>query len=71
MYAVCAPYILNSGMGLLGGLNMPVGNDAKGAGPNRGRRAEELVTFELIPDDDAGTRSRALAPRQREISRSS
>ena len=42
VYAVCAPYILNSGMGLLGGLNMPVGNDAKGAGSNRGRRARSL-----------------------------
>ena len=29
---------------------MPAGNGAKGAGSNRGRRAEEIVTFELVPD---------------------
>jgi len=33
---------------------MPAGDDAKGAGSNWGRRAEEIVTFELVPEDDPG-----------------
>jgi serine/threonine protein kinase len=33
---------------------MPAVDDAKGAGSNWGRRAEEIVTFELVPDDDPG-----------------
>jgi serine/threonine protein kinase len=38
-------------MASLGGLNMPADNDAKGAGSGRGRRALELVGFELVPED--------------------
>jgi serine/threonine protein kinase/regulation of enolase protein 1 (concanavalin A-like superfamily) len=33
---------------------MSAGGDARGAGSHRGRRAEEIVTFELVPEDDAG-----------------
>ena len=49
-------------MALLGGLNMPAGSDhARGAGASRGRRAEEIVTFELVEEDDPGNTPRGAS----------